>query len=107
MQTIFFLFGFRGKCIKGPYTTCDYLRVGYNTAKGDLVRSILYPRPLNFKLYNDAFKFIVSLAFLGVMGFFYVLGVFLYHGVSTWGVGLFNRITFSRNLTKGLDKISS
>ncbi|XP_026908521.1 probable cation-transporting ATPase 13A5 isoform X1 [Acinonyx jubatus] len=58
------------------------LRTGYNTAKGDLVRSILYPRPLNFKLYNDAFKFIVFLAFLGIVGFFYALGVYMYHGVS-------------------------
>ncbi|KAF0884625.1 AT135 ATPase, partial [Crocuta crocuta] len=58
------------------------LQTGYNTAKGDLVRSILYPRPLNFKLYNDAFKFIVFLAFLGVVGFFYALGVYMYHGVS-------------------------
>ncbi|XP_040477668.1 probable cation-transporting ATPase 13A5 [Ursus maritimus] len=59
------------------------LQTGYNTAKGDLVRSILYPRPLNFKLYNDAFKFIVFLACLGVVGFFYALGVYLYHGVSS------------------------
>uniref|UniRef100_A0A8D1N155 Cation-transporting ATPase n=1 Tax=Sus scrofa TaxID=9823 RepID=A0A8D1N155_PIG len=59
------------------------LQTGYNTAKGDLVRSILYPRPLNFKLYSDAFKFIVCLAFLGVMGFFYALGVYMYHGVSS------------------------
>uniref|UniRef100_A0A4W2IFK7 Cation-transporting ATPase n=1 Tax=Bos indicus x Bos taurus TaxID=30522 RepID=A0A4W2IFK7_BOBOX len=58
------------------------LQTGYSTAKGDLVRSILYPRPLNFKLYNDAFKFIVSLAFLGIMGFFYALGVYMYHGAS-------------------------
>ncbi|XP_004675469.1 PREDICTED: probable cation-transporting ATPase 13A5 [Condylura cristata] len=57
------------------------LQTGYNTAKGDLVRSILYPRPLNFKLYSDAFKFIVFLACLGVMGFFYALGVYMYHGV--------------------------
>uniref|UniRef100_A0A8C4KWC7 Cation-transporting ATPase n=1 Tax=Equus asinus asinus TaxID=83772 RepID=A0A8C4KWC7_EQUAS len=49
------------------------LQTGYNTAKGDLVRSILYPRPLNFKLYSDAFKFIVFLACLGVVGFFYAL----------------------------------
>ncbi|XP_057596159.1 probable cation-transporting ATPase 13A5 [Hippopotamus amphibius kiboko] len=58
------------------------LQTGYNTAKGDLVRSILYPRPLNFKLYSDAFKFIVFLAFLGIMGFFYALGIYVYHGVS-------------------------
>ncbi|XP_038318756.1 probable cation-transporting ATPase 13A5 isoform X2 [Canis lupus familiaris] len=58
------------------------LQTGYNTAKGDLVRSILYPRPLNFKLYNDAFKFIVFLACLGAVGFLYALGVYMYHGVS-------------------------
>ncbi|XP_066203653.1 probable cation-transporting ATPase 13A5 isoform X2 [Saccopteryx leptura] len=58
------------------------LQTGYNTAKGDLVRSILYPRPLNFKLYSDAFKFIVFLACLGLVGFFYALGVYVYHGVS-------------------------
>uniref|UniRef100_A0A7M4FZ47 Cation-transporting ATPase n=1 Tax=Crocodylus porosus TaxID=8502 RepID=A0A7M4FZ47_CROPO len=38
------------------------LQTGFNTAKGDLVRSILYPKPMNFKLYRDAFKFIVGLA---------------------------------------------
>ncbi|XP_056653578.1 probable cation-transporting ATPase 13A5 [Monodelphis domestica] len=58
------------------------LQTGFNTAKGDLVRSILYPRPLNFKLYSDAFKFIVFLAFLGVVGFFYAFGVYMYHGTS-------------------------
>ncbi|XP_058517280.1 probable cation-transporting ATPase 13A5 [Ochotona princeps] len=57
------------------------LRTGYNTAKGDLVRSILYPRPVNFKLYSDAFKFMVFLACLGVMGFLYALGVYMYHEV--------------------------
>uniref|UniRef100_A0A8C6QFX6 Cation-transporting ATPase n=1 Tax=Nannospalax galili TaxID=1026970 RepID=A0A8C6QFX6_NANGA len=57
------------------------LQTGYNTAKGDLVRSILYPRPLNFKLYNDAFKFMVFLACLGVVGFFYALGIYMYHEV--------------------------
>nr|XP_020017753.1 probable cation-transporting ATPase 13A5 isoform X1 [Castor canadensis] len=57
------------------------LQTGYNTAKGDLVRSILYPRPLNFKLYSDAFKFMVFLACLGVVGFFYALGVYMYHEV--------------------------
>ncbi|XP_053420718.1 probable cation-transporting ATPase 13A5 [Nycticebus coucang] len=57
------------------------LQTGYNTAKGDLVRSILYPRPLNFKLYSDAFKFMVFLACLGVAGFFYALGVYMFHEV--------------------------
>ncbi|XP_069328874.1 probable cation-transporting ATPase 13A5 [Eulemur rufifrons] len=57
------------------------LQTGYNTAKGDLVRSILYPRPLNFKLYSDAFKFMMFLSCLGVVGFFYALGICIYHEV--------------------------
>ncbi|XP_008070000.1 probable cation-transporting ATPase 13A5 [Carlito syrichta] len=65
---------------KGPVRAV-VLQTGYNTAKGDLVRSILYPRPLNFKLYSDAFKFMVFLACLGVVGFFYALGVYMYHRV--------------------------
>lgn len=83
IQTIFGLE--KKKCMKVPYSTYDCLHVGYNTAKGDLVRSILYPRPLNFKLYSDAFKFIVFLGFLGVVGFFYALGIYINHGVSTGG----------------------
>ncbi|XP_074046718.1 putative cation-transporting ATPase 13A5 isoform X3 [Macrotis lagotis] len=58
------------------------LQTGFNTAKGDLVRSILYPRPLNFQLYNDAFKFIVFLALLGVVAFFYAFAVYMYQGTS-------------------------
>uniref|UniRef100_A0A674I396 Cation-transporting ATPase n=1 Tax=Terrapene triunguis TaxID=2587831 RepID=A0A674I396_9SAUR len=37
------------------------LRTGFNTAKGDLVRSILYPKPMNFKLYRDALRFLMCL----------------------------------------------
>uniref|UniRef100_A0A8C2TRZ3 Cation-transporting ATPase n=1 Tax=Coturnix japonica TaxID=93934 RepID=A0A8C2TRZ3_COTJA len=49
------------------------LQTGFNTAKGDLVRSILYPRPLNFQLYRDAFKFIVGLSAIGVLGSIYTI----------------------------------
>ncbi|XP_075617344.1 putative cation-transporting ATPase 13A5 isoform X2 [Balearica regulorum gibbericeps] len=55
------------------------LRTGFNTAKGDLVRSILYPKPVNFKLYRDAFKFIVGLSVIGVFGLIYTVCVFVSH----------------------------
>ncbi|OXB75614.1 UNVERIFIED_CONTAM: hypothetical protein H355_001258 [Colinus virginianus] len=55
------------------------LQTGFNTAKGDLVRSILYPRPVNFQLYRDAFKFIVGLSAIGVLGSIYTVCVFTYH----------------------------
>ncbi|XP_021249012.1 probable cation-transporting ATPase 13A5 isoform X2 [Numida meleagris] len=55
------------------------LQTGFNTAKGDLVRSILYPRPVNFQLYRDAFKFILGLSAIGVLGLIYTVCVFTYH----------------------------
>ncbi|NXL84613.1 AT135 ATPase, partial [Alectura lathami] len=55
------------------------LQTGFNTAKGDLVRSILYPKPVNFQLYRDAFKFIVGLSAIGVLGLVYAVCVFTYH----------------------------
>lgn len=38
---------------------------GFFTAKGDLVSSILYPQPMNFRFYKDAMKFLLILGFIG------------------------------------------
>lgn len=38
------------------------LRTGFDTTKGGLVKSILYPKPNKFKFYRDSFRF------LGIMG---------------------------------------
>ncbi|XP_040284285.1 probable cation-transporting ATPase 13A4 isoform X2 [Bufo bufo] len=47
------------------------LRTGFNTAKGDLVRSILYPKPVNFKLHRDAIRFLMGLVVVTVIGVIY------------------------------------
>ncbi|NWV01748.1 AT134 ATPase, partial [Upupa epops] len=56
------------------------LRTGFNTAKGDLVRSILYPKPMNFKLYRDAFRFLMCLVAFAAIGMVYTVCVFALNG---------------------------
>ncbi|KAM4771101.1 putative cation-transporting ATPase 13A4 [Rhinophrynus dorsalis] len=58
------------------------LRTGFSTAKGDMVRSILYPKPMNFKLYRDAFRFLMILAAVAVIGTIYTVAVFVIKGES-------------------------
>jgi len=46
---------------------------GFNTTKGLLVKSILYPKPTKFKFYSDSLKFIFSMGILAVIGFLITL----------------------------------
>uniref|UniRef100_A0A8C8EER7 Cation-transporting ATPase n=1 Tax=Otus sunia TaxID=257818 RepID=A0A8C8EER7_9STRI len=57
------------------------LRTGFSTAKGDLVRSILYPKPMNFKLYRDALRFLMCLIAFAAIGMIYTVCVFAINGV--------------------------
>ncbi|KAL2301167.1 hypothetical protein Nmel_011728, partial [Mimus melanotis] len=59
------------------------LRTGLNTAKGDLVRSILYPKPMNFKLYRDALRFLMCLIAFAAIGMIYTVCVFALNGEET------------------------
>ncbi|KAJ3101540.1 hypothetical protein HDU97_001289 [Phlyctochytrium planicorne] len=45
------------------------VRVGFNTTKGALVRSILFPKPNTFKFYRDSFRFIGVLGMVAFFGF--------------------------------------
>ncbi|NXH65706.1 AT134 ATPase, partial [Hydrobates tethys] len=56
------------------------LQTGFNTAKGDLVRSILYPKPMNFKLYRDALRFLMCLIAFAAIGMIYTVCVFALNG---------------------------
>ncbi|XP_029472772.1 probable cation-transporting ATPase 13A4 [Rhinatrema bivittatum] len=58
------------------------MQTGFNTAKGDLVKSILYPKPMNFKLHRDAFRFFMFLAVLSVAGTIYAVYVYAMAGIS-------------------------
>ncbi|XP_018565908.2 probable cation-transporting ATPase 13A3 [Anoplophora glabripennis] len=49
------------------------IRTGYLTAKGELVRSILYPPPADFKFESDSYKFIGILGLIAVLGVIYTI----------------------------------
>ena len=44
-------------------------RTGFNTTKGALVRSMLFPKPSGFKFYKDAFRYISVMAGVAGVGF--------------------------------------
>ncbi|XP_053315067.1 probable cation-transporting ATPase 13A4 [Spea bombifrons] len=58
------------------------LRTGFNTAKGDLVRSILYPKPVNFKLHRDVLRFLMGLMAISVVGVIYTVIVYIQNAAS-------------------------
>lgn len=69
-----------------PYTDGDVLavvtRTGFCTAKGDLISSILYPKPVSFKFYKDAVKFVLFLSGLALIGTLYSIVILVRNQVS-------------------------
>ncbi|KAK5233806.1 hypothetical protein LTR47_004924 [Exophiala xenobiotica] len=45
------------------------VRTGFNTTKGALVRSMLFPKPSGFKFYRDSFRYISVMGFIAAIGF--------------------------------------
>nr|XP_044627251.1 probable cation-transporting ATPase 13A4 isoform X5 [Equus asinus] len=66
--------------IDGSCVVDEGMLTGFNTAKGDLVRSILYPKPMNFKLYRDAIRFLLCLVGTATIGMVYTLCVYVLSG---------------------------
>ena len=45
------------------------VRTGFNTTKGSLVRSMLFPKPSGFKFYRDSFRYIAVMGCVALFGF--------------------------------------
>ncbi|KAI1075240.1 hypothetical protein F5B20DRAFT_560528 [Whalleya microplaca] len=45
------------------------VRTGFNTTKGSLVRSMLFPKPSGFKFYRDSFRYISVMGCVAILGF--------------------------------------
>uniref|UniRef100_A0A4W6FL94 Polyamine-transporting ATPase 13A3 n=1 Tax=Lates calcarifer TaxID=8187 RepID=A0A4W6FL94_LATCA len=57
----------------GELVKAVVVRTGFSTEKGHLVRSILYPKPTDFKLYRDAYLFLLCLVGVAGIGFIYTI----------------------------------
>ncbi|XP_051966809.1 polyamine-transporting ATPase 13A3-like isoform X1 [Xyrauchen texanus] len=57
----------------GELVKAVVVRTGFSTAKGQLIRSILYPKPTDFKLYRDAYLFLLCLVAVASIVFIYSL----------------------------------
>ncbi|KAG8445117.1 hypothetical protein GDO86_010040 [Hymenochirus boettgeri] len=57
----------------GELVKAIVVRTGFSTSKGQLIRSILYPKPTDFKLYRDAYLFLLCLVGVAGMGFLYTI----------------------------------
>jgi predicted P-type ATPase len=60
---------------RGQKVLAVVVNTAFWTAKGSLVRSILFPKPLNVKLWKDSIKFVMALAVLAVFGVIYSLTI--------------------------------
>ncbi|XP_048398845.1 polyamine-transporting ATPase 13A3-like isoform X3 [Stegostoma tigrinum] len=65
----------------GELVKAVVVRTGFGTTKGQLVRSILYPKPTDFKLYRDAYLFLLCLVGIAGIGFLYTVINSILNGV--------------------------
>lgn len=59
----------QNKKVGGQEATALVIRTSFDTLKGSLIKSILYPKPNRFSFYADSMKFIGVLAIVSVIGF--------------------------------------
>ena len=59
------------------------VKTGFNTTKGSLVRSMLFPKPSGFKFYRDSFYYIAVMGLIAALGFIASLINFIKLGVGS------------------------
>ncbi|XP_075462086.1 polyamine-transporting ATPase 13A2 isoform X2 [Ascaphus truei] len=57
-------------------------RTGFCTAKGDLISSILHPKPIRFKFYRDSIIFVLILGVFAFIGNIYSIVILIRHKVA-------------------------
>ncbi|KAK6032663.1 P-type ATPase, partial [Ostertagia ostertagi] len=62
---------------QGKQVKAIVLRTAYATLKGQLVRSIMYPKPIDFRFTKDLFKFVAFLFCIALFGFAYTIAIMI------------------------------
>ncbi|KAG8445134.1 hypothetical protein GDO86_010050 [Hymenochirus boettgeri] len=75
--------------------TAVVMQTGFITAKGDMVRSILYPKPVNFKLHRDATRFLMCIMAIAAVGFIYCVILFKVKGASVRDIIVKSLLSFT------------
>ncbi|KAI8848552.1 hypothetical protein BC829DRAFT_427684 [Chytridium lagenaria] len=84
----YFLFSGTKVILSEPGALALVVRVGFNTTKGALVRSILFPKPNTFMFYRDSFRFIGVLGLVAFFGFLASLYNFINFAIARLRRGL-------------------
>lgn len=58
------------------------VKTGFATTKGSLLRSMLFPKPMGFKFYEDSFKYIGFMTLIALFGFIFSTYNFIQLGLS-------------------------
>uniref|UniRef100_A0A3P9NLQ9 Polyamine-transporting ATPase 13A3 n=1 Tax=Poecilia reticulata TaxID=8081 RepID=A0A3P9NLQ9_POERE len=66
----------------GELVKAVVIRTGFSTEKGQLVCSILHPKPTDFRLYRDAYLFLLCLVGVAGIGFVYTIVLSIMNKVS-------------------------
>ncbi|XP_071531057.1 probable cation-transporting ATPase 13A4 isoform X2 [Panulirus ornatus] len=67
------------------------LNTGFDTARGELVRSILFPKPIDFHFYNDFMKMLVVFLLLGLAAMCWSLVQWM-RAKANWNIILYNSL---------------
>ncbi|KAM9317144.1 putative cation-transporting ATPase 13A4 [Gastrophryne carolinensis] len=78
------------------------LQTGFNTAKGDLVRCILYNKPVNVKLHREALRFLTGLVFVALAAVVYTAVVFTLNGASVHDIVLMSLLILTAAVNAAL-----
>lgn len=72
------------------------LSTAFNTQKGNIIRTILHPKELEFKFKKDSLRYILCMLIVCVIGFFATLSMLIKNGLTVWLI-----------IQKGLDLVTT